>query len=84
MVHALIENLHSPVCRNERNQVIGEHHVSAKLTDGQVHEIRDRHELRSETCRMIAENMGLNFWTVVEIVKYRRRPFVPLHLDNRG
>jgi len=51
----------------------GERHHRAKITDAEVELIRSLYEEGGWTYRSLAEKMDINFSTVRDIVKFRRR-----------
>tara|TARA_S200002703_G_scaffold160089_1_gene176877 strand:+ start:3512 stop:3742 length:231 start_codon:yes stop_codon:yes gene_type:complete len=57
-----------------------ENHPRAKVTDQQIHEIRDAHENRDESIQSIADRMDIPFYTVRAWCRYKRRPVLkPWH-----
>lgn len=64
------------VAINEWNHPLGEHHSRAKHSDELVETMRVMHE-EGLGYRRIARLLGVNLWTVRDIVAFRRRNVVP-------
>jgi len=64
--------------RNELGYPIGEDHHNAKLSDSDVHLIRELHEEYGLSFREIAEKFEVAWETVRDIVNYKRRAQIPM------
>lgn len=62
---------------DERGYRVGESHHNCKYSDELVNHIRDLAEYKKLTCRVIADNLGVNIYSVRAIVGYRRRASIP-------
>lgn len=77
----------SKIGRNELNQPLGQHHPRAKLSDAEVRQIRDWHELDLLTYRDIWERLRragrmVSLRTVEAIGGYERRTALPSQYSN--
>lgn len=61
------------VAVDENGQRIGETHPNAKLTDAEVEQIRDLHELAKWTYDQLATAYGAPKITIAKICTYQRR-----------
>lgn len=65
------------VCINDRGLRIGESHHKAKLTNKEVDEVRDLHEILGWGYRKIAREYGVSKSCIAEICRYEKRADTP-------
>lgn len=59
--------------RNHLGYRVGEGHQRAKLSDGQVRNMRHAHEHLGMSRREVAEMFGVSYWTARDILTYTTR-----------
>jgi transposase len=59
--------------RNHTGHRVGECHQRAKLSDGQVRNMRNAHEHLGMSRREVAEMFSVSYWTARDILDYRTR-----------
>lgn len=62
---------------NERGMPIGQNHWNARLTDDQVEEIRDLHELQNLSYGQLAKQFDTSKEAIAKICRYERRAQTP-------
>ena len=67
------------VATNDRGIRIGEFHGNAKLSDAEVEQIRDLHEIACWSYREIARAYSVHKSCVAQICRYERRNQTPEH-----